>query len=645
MISVLKKLNKKNKNLTVGLLLLLLLAPNVTFAIFGIEKLPSFIFSAFVFIGSWILAGGGALLNYSVVQGVLHFSNFGATSAVSTIWGVMRDMSNVAFIFIFLFIGIATILGIEKYGFYKALPKLLIAAVLMNFSLFATQAIIDSSHLLSAAFINGAGIELGKNPLDVQKGFAAPFVDQMRLTSFFDPNQDQILTLVSDNPGKTAMVGVMMFAFMVVGAFAFIAIAFALISRIVKLLVLMASSSLAVMAWATPWTKKFWDDWLKTFMTQVFYAPIIIFMLIIVLKFLQAIPTGNMTFATALIGYGENTNDIYDFAGIFFNFFLAVGLLFFVMNTSKALSETGTAMGFKAINNVTRSVQNRVTRTAGFATAGLVARTGQGTIGAGASAAKSFILKNKGLRESYAGRMLVGGLGTVANQSYDPRGLMKGALKEAGVDAGKPVDKREDRLKKREKATVDYAESMKRSKTEEEELKVAKETLELLERQEKDETKQLNKEKEEERAINRDLVAAEAKAKLARERGDAKEETEQIEQAKIYAAKLKKQKEEVEKKEKSLENKKEEVAAAKKKKQEAEKNPQLDYAKKVEEDVVTRLAPFTVTGASNKSAMEKIRKNATKSKEDQDKDRLWKTLGDLGKKKDDGGDKKDEAKK
>jgi hypothetical protein len=72
------------------------------------------------------------------------------TNDLYTAWNVMRTIANVAFIIVFLIIIYSqlTSIGISNYGLKKLLPRLIIAAVLVNVSYFICAIAIDISNIL-----------------------------------------------------------------------------------------------------------------------------------------------------------------------------------------------------------------------------------------------------------------------------------------------------------------------------------------------------------------------------------------------------------------------------------------------------------------------------------------------------------------
>jgi hypothetical protein len=99
---------------------------------------------------AWLLGAIGLLFESTIYYTVLRLGTLingdgsgNGLTAIGTAWGILRSLANIALLFTFVLIGIATILDIEEYGVKRLLPKLLIAAILLNFSLFVTKALID----------------------------------------------------------------------------------------------------------------------------------------------------------------------------------------------------------------------------------------------------------------------------------------------------------------------------------------------------------------------------------------------------------------------------------------------------------------------------------------------------------------------
>ena len=90
-----------------------------------------------------------------VLINVAQFNNIINVQAVSTGWVIVRDLCNMFFILILLVIAFAIILRVESYQWKKMLPKLLIMAVLINFSKTICGLIIDFAQVIMLTFANG----------------------------------------------------------------------------------------------------------------------------------------------------------------------------------------------------------------------------------------------------------------------------------------------------------------------------------------------------------------------------------------------------------------------------------------------------------------------------------------------------------
>lgn len=90
-------------------------------------------------------------------------------SPTFTAWSAMRDFANVAFVGVFLFIIFSqlTSIGLNNYGIKKMLPRLIIAAVLVNVSYWLCAIAVDVSNIVGASLKSvlenaGASINAGE---------------------------------------------------------------------------------------------------------------------------------------------------------------------------------------------------------------------------------------------------------------------------------------------------------------------------------------------------------------------------------------------------------------------------------------------------------------------------------------------------
>lgn len=236
--------------------------------------------------------------------GILNFTNPQKAQLVQEGWKVARDLTNMFFVLILLAIAFATILRIETYGMKSLLPKLIIAALLINFSLVFAGVIIDFSGVLTNFFV-GDGQVFFKNIASAmklpkimtttaeEKGESFRCVvtdlpDIEGLTAFQCsncpgtcepmPTEAKIQTetdwrKLGDSYG--AVISSLFFSiiFTVVAAFVFGALAFLLLARIMIIWFLLILAPIAWLFWILPATRHLFSQWWNTFIKWVFFAP------------------------------------------------------------------------------------------------------------------------------------------------------------------------------------------------------------------------------------------------------------------------------------------------------------------------------------------------------------------------------------
>ena len=85
---------------------------------------------------------------------VAQYSVFLDSGAVTFGWVIVRDLCNMFFVVVLLIIAFGTILNIEKYNYKKWLPKLILMAILINFSKTICGVLIDIAQVVMLTFVN-----------------------------------------------------------------------------------------------------------------------------------------------------------------------------------------------------------------------------------------------------------------------------------------------------------------------------------------------------------------------------------------------------------------------------------------------------------------------------------------------------------
>ena len=200
----------------------------------------------------------GGFVNNPAVQG---------TTDNPGVWNFMRNLVNMLLVLALVIIAIASILGIKKYSWQQILWKLVIVALLVNFSLVIAGIILDTSNFLSYYFLNLAKIENKSISESISSSFNVEGIsdaDKYEIPSVY--GQTQATTIGwSMNWGQFLLVA---FAIILIGLFAVIALLAVFLTMIVRsfiIIALLCLSPAAFAAWIFPDTAKFWTMWWQQF--------------------------------------------------------------------------------------------------------------------------------------------------------------------------------------------------------------------------------------------------------------------------------------------------------------------------------------------------------------------------------------------
>ncbi len=218
-----------------------------------------------------------------VKMGALLTDNAGAINpAIQLAWRTFRDLGNILFVFALVFIGIATILGIDRYGYRQMLARVVLAALFINFSLLITSLVIDTANLFAYnIYLVSAGcteemIAAGQDTECIEKGISDTFLTQTRISSFF--NKDAITNLSQRSEtgflNVSTFLNVMGTILFSVISFVFIAASFMLLSRFIILTFLLITSPLAFAGMVFPFAQGMARKWWEALLRNAFFAPL-----------------------------------------------------------------------------------------------------------------------------------------------------------------------------------------------------------------------------------------------------------------------------------------------------------------------------------------------------------------------------------
>jgi len=200
------------------------------------------------------------------------------TSATFTAWSTMRNIANVVFVIAFLVIIFSqlTSAGITNYGIKKLLPRLIIAAILVNLSYYICQIAVDLSNILGWSLKDFLeGIERTATGVVVQTS------ELTDLSATGNRFTDLTLGILA---GTTAVVGVVAIAWtslatlipvLLAAVVALVMILFILVARQALIILLVVLSPLAFVAFLLPNTEDWFKKWQKAFTAMLMLFPIV----------------------------------------------------------------------------------------------------------------------------------------------------------------------------------------------------------------------------------------------------------------------------------------------------------------------------------------------------------------------------------
>lgn len=261
----------------------------------GILSYIAFSFAKFLL---WLAA---TTFNWSIETMVFGFSNiFGTSDGMLLAWSTLRDLGNILLLFGFLYIGLQMILNIGHHSASKALPRLLIAAVLINFSLFASGAIVDTANGLSSALYaqsteddvcQGAGTSSEECRLN--NGIAGQILGQMNIISVVSGVSgvgaentnviDDAATYFS-NPVSATITFVMLAILVTLASVVLFAGTLLIISRGITLAFLLVVSPIGFVGMAIEGLHGISERWWKSLIDNALFAPTFLILLFVGLR-------------------------------------------------------------------------------------------------------------------------------------------------------------------------------------------------------------------------------------------------------------------------------------------------------------------------------------------------------------------------
>jgi hypothetical protein len=419
--------------------------------------LANVVYAFTVGLGSGLAYVGGFMLDTTVSLS-LNSAAY-ALSFLSSGWTAARDLANMAFILILVYIAFMIMFQAETAGTIRMLAWVIFIALIINFSFFFTRVVIDVSNILAVQFYNSiqapnlqqtmnatsaqtgiiantaAGIANAASPqgsLANTKDLTYSIMQALNLQQLFS---NESFKSFANQSGFGAKFIVLTFLYLMVGACyfllaaMFLAVSIKFIVRVVVLWFLIIASPLAFICKAVPRPEvsAWYDKWQHELVNHAFYPAFFLFIFFFISTIMGSFGgqndiLKNLAESLNAAASDPNLNGFIYIATAVANVGIRLGFVIAMLYIALKASEFMGVKGGELAHSVT----------------GLVSRAGTGAVFGGAGAAGRYTMglagkrlaQNAGLRETYskggaagvgAGLLLRTGAG-LSKKSFDLRG-------------------------------------------------------------------------------------------------------------------------------------------------------------------------------------------------------------------------------
>lgn len=271
---------------------------------------------------------------------------FSAKREVGGGWNIIKTICNMTLIIILLFIAFGTILRVESYNYKYLLVKLIVVALLVNFSGVIVGVILDFSHIIMGMFsdqIRDITIRIEEDSKILKEYLNNPDLSQVgTVTKELRSNTTRTISRVNVN---LILASVLMFIL----GITVLAVSLFLIVRTVSLWLLFTLSPLALALYVLPHTRiaslKWWDAFLK----NAFAGPLLFFFL-----YLTIFISEELDIPTRVGIQGYDRFIVFSNSGSLLDFLFLVVLLWASIFLSRSLSIAGSMQVVGYFKDLTR---------------------------------------------------------------------------------------------------------------------------------------------------------------------------------------------------------------------------------------------------------------------------------------------------
>jgi hypothetical protein len=371
----LRKISSNKGVLWITIAILVFGLPLISFAgvldpIIGL--LSQVFYLAFIYIPGWILA-----LVTQVLVWVLRYQDFAHEEIITRGWTVLRDLSNMFFIIVLVVVAVGTIVKSGRYGYQQNLRRLILMAILINFSKTITLFFIDLSQAITISFVNAF--------LDAIQGGFPSLLGLTGVLSLQDADK------LSVSGGLNVFLQIGLGGIMLLVAVVVVSvITFLFLMRIIFFAFLIILSPIAFLCSTLPTAQKYYHEWWDVLGKYLVLGPTLAFFLWLAFSVVQTGGTGQLSgqvyvnsgVSTVNLGASGTDSDPFlqntgntanttqnPLAASLTRFFVAISLLFGSLMMAGRLGTVGAGISKQASGKLT-----------GLGKSVLVGRSGAGGI-------------------------------------------------------------------------------------------------------------------------------------------------------------------------------------------------------------------------------------------------------------------------
>ncbi|MBU4360596.1 hypothetical protein KKA66_01970, partial [Patescibacteria group bacterium] len=312
--------------------------------------------SVLISISSWIaqeiiyVVGQLLLIAISILIKVAGFNEFVDAEIVKTGWVIVRDVANLAIVISLLIIAFYTVINKQSFHYKTMLPKLILAAILVNFSKSITGLLIDFGQIVMMYFVHAfEGIAAG----NLTYGFGIE--DMMSVRNVAEAQGAEV------NDWNVFGALVLAVIMVVVALGVVVSMAVMLLARVITLWILIIFSPLAFVGALVPGLDAITGDWWDRLKKNIIFGPTLAFLFWLSMTVISGITGASrmmnleMSSQEYLAGGRGNTSAV-DYAYFasqvsspqrVFDYMVTVGLLIMTLTVAQKAGVVGASVAGK----------------------------------------------------------------------------------------------------------------------------------------------------------------------------------------------------------------------------------------------------------------------------------------------------------